>query len=134
MSKKDEMDEAQRQEKLAQIDTPDMHESILRGQWSDFAHFAYAGFLHQGRGALVVDLKRAQLTESGLQVPSFYVAEGGETYTRLGGWPNPEIADAVRDYDPELDVVFLVWRLNDEIYHYVASDELTPRQAYEKQP
>lgn len=126
------MEEADVQEKLRQLDTPDMHEVLLRGQWKDFAAFAYAGFLKAGRGAMVIDLKRAAITDSGLQVPSFYVAEGGEKLVKLGGWTSDEIADAVRDYDPELDVVFLVWRLNDEIYHYVASDDLTPRQAYEQ--
>jgi hypothetical protein len=126
------MEQPDLQETLRQMDTPDMHETMLRAQWPDFAGFAYAGFLNEGRGAMVVDLKRGVMTENGLLIPSFYAAEGSDKLARLGGWPSPEIAEAVRDYDPELDVVFLVWRLNDEIFHYVASDELTPRQAYEK--
>ena len=117
------MKQADLQETLRQLDTPDMHETILRSQWRDFARVARAGYGRDGRGALVVDLKRGAMTEKGLQIPSYYVAEGSEKLARLGGWPSEEIAEAVRDYDPELDVVFLVWRLDDEIYHYVASDE-----------
>ena len=117
------MKQADLQETLRQLDTPDMHETILRSQWRDFARVARAGYCSDGRGALVVDLKRGAMTEKGLQIPSYYVAEGSEKLARLGGWPSEEIAEAVRDYDPELDVVFLVWRLDDEIYHYVASDE-----------
>jgi hypothetical protein len=117
--------------KIEMIDTPDMHETFLRSQWKEFAAFAWASFLKEGRGAIVVDLKRATMSDAtGLQLPSFYVAEGSEGLAKRGGWPHQEIAEAISDYDPELDVVFLVWRLNDEVIHYVATDELTPPLAY----
>jgi hypothetical protein len=76
-------------------------------------------------------VKRASCEASGLQMPAFYVAEGSEALSKRGGWPSQEIAQAVNEYEPELDVVFLVWRLDDEMLHYVATDEFTPRQAYE---
>lgn len=118
-------------EKLKALDTPDMHETFLRSQWKEFAAYGWARFLQEGRGAIVVDLKRASFDAPGLKMPAFYVAEGSEALARRGGWPSPEVARAVSEYEPELDVVFLVWRLDDEMIHYVASDELTPRQAYE---
>ena len=118
-------------EKIRALDTPDMHESFLRSQWKEFAAYGWASFLKEGRGAIVVDLKRASFAAAGLQMPAFYVAEGSEALARRGGWPSEEIAQAIGAYDPELDVVFLVWRLDDEMIHYVASDEVTPRQAYE---
>jgi hypothetical protein len=118
-------------EKIKALDTPDMHQSFLRSQWKEFAAFGWASFLKEGRGAIVINLKRASFDASGLQMPAFYVAEGSQSLAERGGWPNEEITQAVNEYDPELDVVFLVWRLNDEIIHYVATDEITPRLSYE---
>ncbi len=125
------MSDNQMFEKIKAIDTPDMHETFLRSQWKEFAAFGWASFLKEGRGAIVVDLKRASFDASGLQMPAFYVAEGSETLEKRGGWPSEEIAQAVNEYDPELDVVFLVWRLDDEMIHYVATDEITPRLSFE---
>jgi hypothetical protein len=118
-------------EKIKALDTPDMHQSFLRSQWKEFAAFGWASFLKEGRGAIVINLKRASFDASGLQMPAFYVAEGSQSLAERGGWPNEEITQAVSEYDPELDVVFLVWRLNDEMIHYVATDEITPRLSYE---
>jgi hypothetical protein len=125
------MSDNQTDEKLKALDTPDMHETFLRSQWKEFAAYGWASYLKEGRGAIVVDLKRASFADSGLQMPAFYVAEGSEALDKRGGWPSPEVARAISEYEPELDVVFLVWRLDDEMIHYVATDELTPRQAYE---
>jgi hypothetical protein len=117
-------------EKINEIDTPDDHETFLRSQWKEFATFAWANYLQQGRGAIVVDLKHASFGAAGLQMPAYYVANASDNLEKLGGWPNEEIAEAVKEYDPELDVVFLVWRVNDEIIHYVATDEITPPKAF----
>jgi hypothetical protein len=125
------MNDSKLQKKLADMDTPDMHETFLRGQWKDFTRFAYAHYLKEGRGAILIDLKHATINAGGLQLPSYYVAEGGERLAKLGGWPSQEIAEAVTSYDPELDLIFLVWRLDDEIIYYIATDELTPKKAYE---
>jgi hypothetical protein len=117
-------------EKLKELDTPDNHESFLRSQWKDFAAFAWMNYVKEGRGAVVVDLKHASFGEAGLQMPAYYVAETGETLQKLNGWPNDEIKEAVREYDPEEDVVFVVWRVDDDIIHYRATDDLTPPKAF----
>jgi hypothetical protein len=118
-------------ERIKTLDTPDMHETFLRSQWKEFAAYGWASFLKEGRGAIVINLKRASFEASGLQMPAFYIAEGSQSLAERGGWPSEEIAQAISEYDPELDVVFLVWRLNDEMIHYVATDEITPRLSYE---
>jgi hypothetical protein len=117
-------------EKIKEIDTPDDHQTFLRWQWKEFAAFAWANFLQEGRGAVIVDLKHASFGASGLQMPAYYVADESDKLQKRGGWPSVEIREAVREYDPELDVVFLVWRVDDEIIHYVATDENTPPKAY----
>jgi hypothetical protein len=100
-------------------------------QWVDFAAFAWRKYLSEGRGAVVVDLLRASKSAGVLQVPTYYVAEESERLSYLGGWPNDEIAEVVSDYDPEQDVVFLFNRLDGDVFHYNASDELTPPNAYQ---
>jgi hypothetical protein len=113
------------------MDTPDGHITFLRSQWRAFASFAWEKYLAQGRGAVVIDLRGATRDESNLSIPTSYVAEQSDSFKRLGGWPNKEIAEAISEYVPELDVIFIFLRLNGEIYHYNVSDDLTPQKAYE---
>lgn len=117
--------------RIEDLDTPDAHVTFIRSQWRDFAAFAWGKYASEGRGAVVVDLLKASKAGETLQVPICYVAEGGEGLTKLGGWPNDEISEVVRDYDPEQDVVFIFLRLDGDVFHYNASDDLTPPRAYE---
>ncbi|HXG92953.1 MAG TPA: hypothetical protein VNN73_11380 [Blastocatellia bacterium] len=114
----------------ADIDTPDQHITFLKRQWRALAAFAWQKYLSEGRGAVVVDLRNASTDGPNLNVPTFYIAEASERLAKLGGWPNQEIAEVVRDYDPEQDVVFIFLRLDGDIYHYNVSDELTPPKAH----
>jgi hypothetical protein len=116
--------------RIEDLDTPDAHVAFIRSQWREFGAFAWEKFLKEGRGAVVVDLRKATKQGDNLQVPTYYVAEGGEGLLRRGGWPNEEIAEAINTYDPEQDVVFIFLRLNGDVFHYNASDELTPPEAY----
>jgi hypothetical protein len=117
--------------RIEDLDTPDAHVTFIRSQWSDFAAFAWGKYLSEGRGAVVVDLMKALKSGEKLQVPTYYVADGSERLSKRGGWPNEEIADVVKEYDPEQDVVFIFLRLDGDVFHYNASDELTPPQAYQ---
>lgn len=108
------------------MDTPDGHQTLIRAQWRDFASLAWKRYLSEGRGAIVIDMSRAAEGSTGFQVPSYYVADKSE---KLAGWPSEEIAEVVREYDPELDVVFIFLRLEGEALYYLVSDELAPPQA-----
>ena len=112
------------------FDTPDEHMTFMRSQWREFAAFAWEKYLSDGRGAVVIDLKRASKNGTRFQVPTFYVAEGSERLRARGGWPSEEVAEVIRDYDPEQDVVFIFLRLDGDAFHYNASDEVTPPKAY----
>jgi hypothetical protein len=118
--------------RIEDLDTPDAHITFIRSQWGDFAEFAWRKYQSEGRGALVVDLTKASKSAAGLHVPTYYVAEGSERLSNLGGWPSYEIADLVKDYDPEQDVIFIFRRLDGELFHYNVSDELTPPRACEE--
>jgi|SRR5205085_2705281 len=113
-------------QQILALDTPDGHATFIRAQWSSLAAFAWEKYNREGRGAVVVDLRRATVEGSAINVPTVYVAEGSDKLARRGGWPSDEIAEVVRDYDPEQDVVFLFLRLDGDVFHYNVSDELTP--------
>ena len=117
--------------RIEDLDTPDAHVTFIRSQWRDFAAFAWEKYLKEGRGAVVVNLLKASKSGESLQAPTFYVADGSERLSKLGGWPNEEIADAVREYDPRQDVLFVFLRLDGDVFYYNASDELTPPMAYQ---
>lgn len=112
------------------LDTPDEHMTFMRSQWPQFAAFAWQKYQSEGRGAVVIDLKGATRSGSRFQVPTFYVADGSERLRERGGWPSEEVAELIRDYDPALDVLFIVIRLDGEQFHYNASDDPPPPKAH----
>jgi hypothetical protein len=116
--------------RIEDLDTPESHIAFVRSQWRDFAAFAWEKYIREGRGGIIVDLRKASKVSGKLQVPMFYVANGSERLQKLGGWPDEEIALAVNDYDPEQDVIFIFLRLNGDVFKYNVSDELTPPEAY----
>ena len=117
--------------RVEDLDTAEAHIIFIRSQWPDFAAFAWRKYLTEGRGAIVVTLRNASKSADGLHVPTYYVAEGSEALANRGGWPNEEISDVVREYDPEQDVVLLFLRLDGDVFYYNVSDELTPPRAHE---
>src|SRR2546427_9484928 len=116
--------------RLEDLDTADAHITFIRSQWPAFAAFAWQKYLTEGRGAIVVNLRNASKSPAGFQVPTYYVAEGSPRLANLGGWPNEEISEVIREYDPEQDVVLIFLRLDGDVFHYNVSDELTPPLAY----
>jgi hypothetical protein len=119
-------------ESAKEIDDPYGHQSLIRSQWADFAAFAWKGYQAEGRGAVVLDLRNATRGRGALNVPTYYVSEGSEALRRQGGWPNAEISEVVTSYEPELDVIFVVLRLDGDCFYYNASDEPTPPAAFDR--
>ena len=118
------------EEEIRKMDTADGHETLIRAQWRDFAAFAWQQYQARGRGAVVVDLRRAAHEgKPAGSIPTYYVGDSSEQLKARGGWPSAEIADVIHDYDPELDVVFLFIRLDGEVFHYNVTDEMTPSKA-----
>jgi hypothetical protein len=116
--------------RVEDLDTAEAHITFIRSQWPDLAAFAWRKYLTEGRGAIVVNLRNASKSAGHLHVPTYYVAECSQRLTNLGGWPNEEISDVIREYDPEQDVVLIFLRLDGDVFHYNVSDELTPPRAY----
>lgn len=118
------------QPSIESIDTAEGHQQFMRSEWRGLAAFAWSKYRKEGRGAIVIDLRRAAKTGAGFQIPTYYVADGSEKLAKRGGWPDAEIAEAVSDYMPEEEAVFLFLRLGDEVFHYVASDDPSPPEAF----
>ena len=116
--------------RLEDLDTAEAHVTFVQSQWPDFAAYAWQKYLTEGRGAIVVNLRNASKAATGLQVPTYYVAQGSQRLANLGGWPNEEISDVISEYDPEQDVVLIFLRLDGDVFLYNISDELTPPLAY----
>ena len=117
-------------QEIRKMDTADGHETLIKAQWRDFAAFAWQQYQARGRGAVVVDLKRAvEDGNPGGHIPTYYVADSSEQLKARGGWPSAEIAEVIQDYDPEQDVVFLFIRVDGDVFHYNVSDEMTPSKA-----
>jgi hypothetical protein len=119
-------------QQILALDTPDQHGTFIRSQWPLFAAFAWEKYQSEGRGAIVVDLRHATVEGKAINVPTVYVAEGSDRLARRNGWPNEEVAEVIRDYDPAQDVIFLFLRLDGDVFHYNVSDELTPPMASAK--
>ena len=116
-------------DRIEDVDTPQGHLALIKSQWRDFAAFAFERFKSQGRGAVVLDLKNAEKIGGKLRVSTHYVADRSESLERLGGWPSREIEEIVQTYSPEQDVVFLILRLDGDVFHYNVSDEPAPPEA-----
>jgi len=118
-------------EQILALDTPDQHGTFIRTQWPSFAAFAWEKYLSEGRGAVVIDLRHATIEGTAINVPTVYLAEGSDKLAQRGGWPSEEVAEVIRSYDPAQDVIFIFLRLDGDVFHYNASDELTPPLAHE---
>lgn len=116
---------------IEKIDTPEGHQRFLRSEWRGLAAFAWGKYQTEGRGAVVIDLRRASKTAAALQIPTYYVADQSEMLASRGGWPETEIVEAVSIYIPDEEVVFLFLRLEGGVCHYVASDDPSPSAAYQ---
>ena len=106
----------------------DGHERLMRDHWEDSASRAYAGFLSEGRGALVFSLPEAN--DEGF-IPCAYVSEGSEMHTKLGGWPAKEAAGMVATYDPEKEVIFMIIGLDYGVDCYLADFDPSPFAAFQ---
>src|SRR5258705_8509362 len=81
--------ELSNEHEIRKMDTADGHETLIKLQWRDFAAFAWQQYQARGRGAVVVDLKRAVDEGSPVaQIPSYYVADSSEQLKARGGWPS----------------------------------------------
>lgn len=110
------------------INSPGNHEAWIRDYWDDLAAKAYAGYLSEGRGALVFSLPEAN--DEGF-IPGAYVSEGSELHTKLGGWPAKKATEMIATYDPEEELVFMFIGLDFSVDCYLANFVPSPLEAFQ---
>ena len=74
----------------------------IEAHWNDLAAFAWRNYVERGRGILLLHGDWAGDVSAGYQTPTM-ADEAGQP------WPQ-ELRDAANDYDPTVDIVFLVAR------------------------
>ena len=78
---------------------------------------SWDGYQKAGRGVVLIYGEEAD--EKRLQVgPLVYLSEA-EAQAEGDGWPTEEVADIVKDYDPEREVIVIVrWRDDTDAYRF----------------
>lgn len=123
------------------VDTADGREQMILKYWQHFAAAAWAGYLEEGRGALLLDLKSAAnaATHPGVTVECTYLALDALTAAALQSESNPEMIreqiDRVRSYDPRREMVLFILSgdgdcLRTRCVHSDSEEMLNPPQAY----
>lgn len=102
------------------IDTTDGRDEMIVARWQQFAAAAWKGFLDEGRGALLLDLKDAQnaITHPGVIVQSKYLPIDPNRIRETLCGPDADadsiednlqdMANYIRAYDPKREIVLFI--------------------------
>jgi hypothetical protein len=114
------------------LNQPEEQDRFITQNWRRFAALAWERYLAEGRGALIIDISKAERGRMGFNLKSFYFAEGSEALYEISR-QNDETAQAVAAYIPEREVVFVFRQSNGGIkcYRVSRTNDLTPVQAYQ---
>lgn len=123
------------------VDTADGRDEMIVANWQQFAAAAWDGYMREGRGALLLDLKSApnSVTHPGINLQATYLAleallaAGTESETGpdgLGGH-----LDRLRTYDPRREMVLFIASgdgdvLRTRCLHSESDELLNPPEAY----
>ncbi len=90
---------------------------------------SWDGYQKAGRGAVLIEGEEAD--EERLQVGPLVYLSDTEAQEERGGWPIDDVADIVKVYDPENEVIVIV-RWHNGIGAYRFKPLIAPPAAYEK--
>jgi len=108
-----------------------MYRKFIKDHWVTCAAVAWASYLKEGRGALVVLVPQRMLTDGdGCYVNISYLAHNGADLKLLGGWPHGHVTDLISSYDPEREVVFMFVDENENTRFYTSNASITPPEAF----
>jgi hypothetical protein len=123
------------------VDTADGRDQMILNYWQQLAAAAWAGYLEEGRGALLLDLKSAAnaATHRGVTVECTYLALDSLTEAALRSESDPEVIrdqiDRVSNYDPRREMVLFILSgdrdcLRTRSVHSESAEMLNPPEAY----
>lgn len=122
---------------IKELDNPEGHNRLIGGFAFQFSARAWEGHKNFGKGALVINM--SEITEvkgnpGFFAVSPKYAPTGGDLLTALGFWPHQEMEQALKDYDPEKEVIFIVCSTDGmtHLYSWRPPEQISPPPAYEK--
>lgn len=121
--------------RVEELDNPQGYGRIAGGSRKDFAARAWEGYLHYGRGALVIKMAKVQEVKRSpgyYSVSSEYAPEGSELLAEVGLWPDERLAKILREYNPEREVVLVFVSLKGvaNCYTLLLPESISPQEAY----
>jgi hypothetical protein len=123
------------------VDTPDGRDEMILKNWQQLAASAWAGYLEEGRGALLLDLRSAANagTHPGVTVECTYLALDSLTAAAHQSESDPEVIqeqlDRLSNYDPSREMVLFILSgdgncVRSRCIHSESEQFLNPPEAY----
>jgi len=121
------------------IDTAEGRDEMIIANWQQFAAAAWAGYLKEGRGALLLDLKSAPnaVTHPGIVVERYYLALGFLSAASGVSEPSPIPAylERLRSYNPRREFMLFIVSGDGDVLrcrclHSESNELLNPPDAY----
>jgi hypothetical protein len=102
-------------------------QNLIAANVDRISAISWDGYQKAGRGVVLIYGEEAD--EKRLQIgPLVYFSEA-EAQAEGDGWPTEEVADIVKDYDPEREVIVIVrWRDDTDAYRF--KPPIAPPAAY----
>jgi hypothetical protein len=102
-------------------------QSLIAANIERISAVSWDGYQKAGRGAVLIEGEEAD--EKRLQVGPLVYLSDTEAQEERGGWPVQDVADIVKIYDPENEVIVIVrWRNGIGAYRF--KPPIAPPAAY----
>ena len=104
-------------------------QNLIAANIERISAFSWDGYQQAGRGVVLIEGEEAD--EKKLQVGPLSYLSDDEAHEERGGWPIEDVADIVKVYDPESEVIVIVrWRNGIGAYRF--KPPIAPPAAHEK--
>ena len=104
-------------------------QNLIAANIERISALSWDGYQKAGRGVVLIEGEEAD--EKKLQVGPLSYLSDDEAQEERGGWPIEDVADIVKVYDPESEVIVIVrWRNGIGAYRF--KPPIAPPAAYEK--
>ena len=99
--------------------------AYIQAHWETLAAVAWAGHQARGAGAVVIDRR-------GSRAPTISYAEEATLLAQGTNAAVPDLAEHLIEYDPAIEVIFMVLRTRRTLGYRLRAQEIPPPTAYER--
>jgi len=123
---------------IDEIDSRVGHLKLIFIHWNLFAYMAWDGYREYGRGAVIIDLRDStprQLLGQEVHHRMGYLGERSDVFK---SWPSEEVAEKVEEYEPEDEIIVIVYGRDYEpggdfsVYRLDHGTSLAPPDVYDE--